>query len=417
MVQRQPRKRAARSAPADDRSDGELTGASDVRTAFISGNSFRARAVQYVVVDGDALFEGDIVLGPEDQVAQESEILQAELRGEVAAGVVLTGNQFRWTDCVVPFDIDPALPNQNRVTDAIAHWQQHTQFRFVPRTAAHNDYVTFRPASGCSSSVGKRGGQQFVNLGPNCTTGNTIHEIGHTIGLWHEQSREDRDAFVRITWANIQAGMEHNFNQHIADGDDVGAYDYGSIMHYPRDAFGINGAETITPVDPNAQIGQRTQLSPGDIAAANSLCPGGGGVVTVKEPIETAAETLKEIIETAAETRKDRIVETVKELSPETLKERIGETRKELIETVREQGGTFVERVQPGLGQTVLPGVAGAGVPFAFRTAAPADASGAALDELAERVAALEAATLELQEGHIALGEHIAALFAQLGLQ
>ena len=28
--------------------------------------------------------------------------------------------------------------------------------------------------------------------------------------------------------------MEHNFDQHIADGDDLNAYDYGSIMHYPR---------------------------------------------------------------------------------------------------------------------------------------------------------------------------------------
>ena len=41
--------------------------------------------------------------------------------------------------------------------------------------------------------------------------------------------------------------MEHNFDQHISDGDDVGTYDYGSIMHYPRDAFSIDGSDTITP--------------------------------------------------------------------------------------------------------------------------------------------------------------------------
>ena len=72
-----------------------------------------------------------------------------------------------------------------------------------------------------------------------------LHEMGHTVGLWHEQSREDRDQFVRIDWANIQAGMEHNFDQHITDGDDIGDYDYGSIMHYPATAFSSTGLPTI----------------------------------------------------------------------------------------------------------------------------------------------------------------------------
>jgi hypothetical protein len=80
-------------------------------------------------------------------------------------------------------------------------------------------------------------GQQTISLGAGCTTGSAIHEIGHAVGLWHEQSREDRDLFVTINWQNIEPGKEHNFDQHITDGDDIGTYDYGSIMHYPRTAF------------------------------------------------------------------------------------------------------------------------------------------------------------------------------------
>jgi hypothetical protein len=113
-----------------------------------------------------------------------------------------------------------------------------------------------------------------------------MHEIGHAVGLWHEQSREDRDLFVTINWANIQAGMAAQFNQHITDGDDLGAYDYGSIMHYPRTAFSANGQETITPTDPNAQIGQRNGLSAGDVASVAQMYPGCNVVRPVKKIID-----------------------------------------------------------------------------------------------------------------------------------
>jgi predicted transcriptional regulator len=137
-------------------------------------------------------------------------------------------------------------------------------------------------------------GSQDVSLGDGCTTGNAIHEIGHTVGLWHEQSREDRDSYVQIHWENIEAGKEHNFDQHISDGDDVGAYDYGSIMHYPRDAFSSNGQDTITPTNPStASIGQRTALSAGDIAAVASMY--GSGTVGVKKVVDDPPVGVKKI--------------------------------------------------------------------------------------------------------------------------
>ena len=90
-------------------------------------------------------------------------MLRDEMASGIAAGIVITGAQFRWPNCRVPFTIDPALPNQARVTEAIAHWEANTSFRFPARTT-ETDFITFRPGSGCSSQVGRRGNQQFVNL-------------------------------------------------------------------------------------------------------------------------------------------------------------------------------------------------------------------------------------------------------------
>lgn len=261
--------------------DGEFEASPRVGTALIDGATFVARPVQYVVIDGLAILEGDIVLGSVDEVERATEAKREALRrGDVLAqGVAISGNQFRWPNCVIPYVIDDDLPNQARVTDAIAHWEENTELRFVERTPAnagqHPDYVRFRAGTGCSAHVGRRQiGEQHVNLANGCSLGNTIHEIGHTAGLWHEQSREDRDCFVTVHWDNITAGAEHNFNQHISDGDDVGRYDYGSVMHYPRWAFSKNGDDTITPNAKGVvEIGQRDGLSEGDILAIAQMYP------------------------------------------------------------------------------------------------------------------------------------------------
>ncbi len=249
-------------APAADKSADKIRteeafpGQSGVaRIGKLNGES-----ITYLQINGQNVFEGDILL-TDKQVAPTGP--QDESAGR---------NTGRWPGAIVYYTIAADLPNQVRVTDAIAHWQANTAIRFVKRTTQAN-YVTFQVGSGCSSSIGMVGGRQYINLAAGCTTGNNIHEIGHALGLFHEQTRTDRDTYVNILTQNIQAGYEHNFSKYNTrySGTDFGALDFGSIMMYGSYSFSSNNQPTITKKDGSTYSIQRTGLSTGDRTGIDTM--------------------------------------------------------------------------------------------------------------------------------------------------
>ncbi len=246
-----------------------------VRGPVLFPGADRPVIVKYIIVDGRAIFEGDILLG-RVEMDNGTPTLQSTASANQPQGIGIrsfAGNL--WPAGVMAYTIDNSFSQaqKNEISQAMQMVSAASVIRFAPRTT-ESDYVHFQPGAGCSSYIGRIGGKQEIIVNERCGLGSTIHEILHALGIFHEQSRCDRDNFVRINFGNIEAGREGNFENQCVTGADIGSYDHGSIMHYPAFAFSSNNQATIETIPAGTPIGNRSGLSAGDIASIQSLYGG-----------------------------------------------------------------------------------------------------------------------------------------------
>jgi len=217
------------------------------------------------VVEG-SLIEGDIFI-------PSGTYPPTFLAGPQPKSAVFTGRL--WENGVVYYTIAEDVKRQYRLYRAMEIWETATGgvVSFVERTDEPNyvEIIANDPQQ-CWSFVGMRGGQQFLNLGDLCTTSTAVHELGHTLGLWHEQSRNDRDGFVAVQWCNIAEDIRFNFGKQASRLEDVGPYDYRSIMHYGSHTFTLNLFPTLKSLtDTPVSFIPAMNLSEGDVNGVLAL--------------------------------------------------------------------------------------------------------------------------------------------------
>merc|ERR1712048_297835 len=221
------------------------------------------------------MVEGDMELSP-DQVAAFMEQMEKKKNSfaPIKAGLWLTNGKAD----TIKFYIDPQISGaSSAIAAAVADYHKHTCIKFQKYSSKPSGpHIFFTTGSGCSSPVGRRSYGNSIRLARGCWyKGTVMHEIGHSIGLFHEQSRPDRDNYVTIEWENIQSYAKFNFNKLKTDRIDSrgSPYDYDSLMHYGPKFFSKNGKYTIKTKDPMDQkrLGRRDNFSQIDIKQINLM--------------------------------------------------------------------------------------------------------------------------------------------------
>ncbi|XP_039182144.1 meprin A subunit alpha-like [Crotalus tigris] len=189
----------------------------------------------------------------------------------------LRNDSYRWK-LPIPYKMGASIDLNTKgiILQAFEMFRLKSCIDFKPYEG-EKSYLQFEKLDGCWSYVGNLQTGQVISIGSRCEYKDIVeHEVLHALGFFHEQSRTDRDDYVKIWWNEIIDGQANNFGKYndsfISDLNTP--YDYESVMHYGPYSFSKNSSvPTITTKIPefNNIIGQSQDMSKTDVERLNRM--------------------------------------------------------------------------------------------------------------------------------------------------
>ncbi|CAJ0573346.1 unnamed protein product, partial [Mesorhabditis spiculigera] len=209
--------------------------------------------------------------------------LHATDNGNVMMNALPRDSRNRWVNVrdqdgyyVIPYQITGQFDSEEKsiIVGAMQRIANNTCIKFKP-ASGERDYVEIqnKQNEGCYTIVGRQPGRNVVMLEANdmatCVEPDiVIHELFHSIGLWHEHMRTDRDQFIRVHFENIPSYYQSQFEKVTPEETTSYGipYDYRSVMHYAEDAFARPSTISMETMDPKFQkvIGKAPDASASD---------------------------------------------------------------------------------------------------------------------------------------------------------
>lgn len=251
--------------------------------------------ISYIVKNNQAIYQGDILLGSAANVVDPkpdshptkrdfSVFRNGEEVGSRNQNLIvrqsdgLVDRDWLWPFGIIPYRINSGFSSAERslILEAIQEINTVTNLNIVPNNGNYHLVMFIKDtdlAGAGQSRVGRVRTPQRVKLNTNFSKGTVIHELLHAAGFWHEQSRSDRDRYIRINWDNIRDDLKSNFDKHSSTGYKVTPYDKNSVMHYGGYAFSKDPSSlpTIIDLNTNNPFVSQSVLSDLDIAGINTV--------------------------------------------------------------------------------------------------------------------------------------------------